>query len=100
MTHPIVKYTVVNGPDHGVTLTTAEAIEDGSFLNMHTFDKFRKCDEDTPIRYASPLQLRRRYHILGNKAYYVGEEFVCSPIIQDAEQVLGPISKKLAATEK
>ncbi len=89
-------YKIVNGPDSGQTITPDPPVEDGQILNMRGFGNICSISCYAPIRYAQPM-FKRRYHILGDCAYYLGEEIIISLIVEEAERVLGPIATKLNA---
>lgn len=86
---------IINGPRNGETLNL-ENIEDESIVNVVHFPPFSRnlCEDDLPMRYSCP-RFTKRFHVIGEFVFYLGEEIYIDPIIEEAEQVLGPIAKKI-----
>lgn len=94
---PRKSYTIINGPDHGQTLDTPTIVEEGQTIIIRAPGLSRKdLSKDMPMGYSNPLFMRR-YHILGDYAYYIGEEISNSPFVGKAERVLDPIAAKMNA---
>jgi len=81
-------YKIVNGVDK--VLTLEENIEDDTVVIVKYFPPFAKSPIDSPIRYIRP-QFNRRFHILGEYAFYLGEEIHISSIVKEAEELIDKI---------
>ena len=78
-------YTIINGPRHGESLKV-EAFEDGSVVNVVHFPPLTQniCGDDLPIRYSTP-RFVQQFELIGEFAFYLGEDIYISPIIEEAE---------------
>ena len=85
-------FKIINGPMHGEMIEPDSTlnVKSGDFYNLLRPGRLFKSPNDMPIRYACP-SFFMKYHLIGDYAYYLGEERSVSPIVEDAERILGPI---------
>lgn len=84
------KYQIVNKIDRWLLLD--EAVEDGTIVTVRHFPPFAKSPKGSPMRYTNP-QFNQRFHIIGEFAYYLGEEIHISSIVKETEELKSKISK-------
>lgn len=80
-------FLIVNGPRQGEMIEPDTRVHDGDYLYITRIENRFKAVSDTPIRYSCPTFVMT-YHLIGEHAYYLGEELYVSPVIKEAEQKL------------
>jgi len=78
-------YKIINGVDKVLTLD--KNVKDGDIVIVRHFPPFRSTPKDIPMRYTNP-QFNQRFQIIGEFAYYLGEEICIPPNVEETEELV------------